>query len=40
MGLGMRDKGRQDRREDGHSLDPKELREEIDDSRDERQTEI
>ncbi len=33
MGLGMIDKGIQNLRDDGHSLDPKELREEIDGTR-------
>ncbi len=40
MGLQKRDIGRQDVRDDGHSLDPKKLREEIDGTRDKRHREI
>jgi hypothetical protein len=36
----MIDKGREDPRDDGDSLDPKELREEIDGTRDHKQREL
>jgi hypothetical protein len=40
MGLGKRDKGGKDLKDHGHSLDLKELRDEMDGTRDDTQREI